>query len=123
VSDSARKECCVLDPAKLPSGLVVRQVWAPIDERDDRRPIAQVGDRRRGIAGLTFIGAGVLLAVGGLLAGLGFWPALAGLLIAMAGVGFASGGRTGFYEVDEDGGLGEYLGRSQPDVREMHTRC
>ena len=110
----------MLDPSKLPSGLVVHQVWAPIDERDDRRPIAHVGDRRRGIAGLALIALGVLV---GLLAGVALWFGFAGLLIALAGVAFASGGRTGFYVVDEDGGLGEYLGRAQPELREMDRRC
>lgn len=110
----------MLDPSRLPSGLVVHQVWAPIDERDDRRPVAYVGDRRRRNVGVALIALGVLV---GLLARLAFWFAFAGLLIALTGVAYASGGRTGFYEVAEDGGLGDYLGRAQPDLREMRTRC
>lgn len=110
----------MLDPSRLPSGLVVHQVWAPIDERDDRRPVAHVGDRRRRNVGLALIALGVLV---GLLARLAFWFAFAGLLIALTGVAYASGGRTGFYEVADDGGLGDYLGRAQPDLREMRTRC
>ena len=110
----------MLDPSRLPSGLVVHQVWAPIDERDDRRPVAHVGDRRRRNVGVALIALGVLV---GLLARLAFWFAFAGLLIALSGVAYASGGRTGFYEVTEDGGLGDYLGRAQPDLRKMRTRC
>ena len=110
----------MLDHSKLPSSLFVHRVWAPVDEGDDRRPIAYVGDRRRRGAGFALIALGGLV---GLLAGLAFWFGFAGLLIALAGVAFGSGGRSGFYEVAEDGGLGEYLGRAQPDLAEMHTRC
>jgi hypothetical protein len=117
---SHHNEGKVLDPSKLPPGLAVHEVWTPIDERDDRRPIAHVGDRRRRDASLVLIALGVLV---GLLTGLAFWFGFAGLLIALAGVAYGSGGRTGFYEVAEDGGLGEYLGRTRPDVREMRTRC
>lgn len=112
----------MIDPSKLPSGLVVHQVWVPADENDDRRPIAYVGDRRRRVAGLALIASGVLVAVAGLVTGLVFGLAFVGLLIALAGVAWASGGRTGFYEV-ADGALGEYLGRARPDLREMRTRC
>lgn len=113
----------MLDPSKLPSGLVVHQIWVPVDENDDRRPIAYVGDRRRRVAGLLLVASGVLVAGVGLVTGPGFGLAFAGLLIALAGVAWASGGRTGFYDVAEDGALGEYLGRAQPDLREMRTRC
>jgi hypothetical protein len=62
------------------------------------------------------IGLGVLLGLGVLVARGAFWLAFVPLLLAWAGVAYGGGGRTGFYEVDDDGGLGEYLGRSRPEL-------
>jgi len=56
----------------------------------------------------------VILALAALVARTAIWLAFIPLLLAWAGVAYAGGGRTGFYEVNDDGGLGEYLGRSKP---------
>lgn len=108
----------MVDKKKIPSALVVHRVWAPESE-SDRRPIAYVSERRRRIAGAVLIAVGVILGLAVLVARGASWVAFIPLLIAWAGVAYAGGGRTGFYEVNEDGGLGEYLGRSRPDVGSM----
>jgi hypothetical protein len=112
----------VVDKTRIPSGLVVHRVWVPEDDSDRRRPIAYVSERRRRIAGAVLIAVGVILGFAVLVARGPFWLAFAPLLIAWAGVAYAGGGRTGFYEVNEDGGLGEYLGRSRPEVASMRPR-
>jgi hypothetical protein len=104
----------LLDKSKLPSGLVVHRVWVPESDSEPRRAIAYVGERRRRIAGVVLIALGVIVAVAVLVTRAAFWVAFVSLLIAWAGVAYAGGGRTGFYEVNDDGGLGEYLGRSKP---------
>ena len=110
------------DKKNIPSGLVVHRVWVPKDESDRRRPIAYVIERRRRIAGVVLIALGVLLGLAILVAGGDFWLAFVSLLIAWVGVAYGGGGRTGFYEVNESGGLGGYLGRSRPELDSMRPR-
>jgi hypothetical protein len=116
-----QREERLIDEKKIPSVLVVHHVWAPRSESDRRRPIAYVTERRRRIAGAVLIAVGVTLGLAVLVARGAFWLAFAPLLIAWAGVAYAGGGRTGFYEVNDDGGLGKYLGRSRPDVGSMRS--
>jgi hypothetical protein len=111
----------VVDKTKIPSGLVVSRFWVPDDKSDRRRPIAYVNERRRRIAGSMLIALGVLLGLAVLVARGAFWLAFVPLLIAWGGVAYAGGGRTGFYEVTDDGGLGEYLGRSRPKLDSMRA--
>ena len=106
----------MVDKSKLPPHLVVNRLWVPENVSDQRRPIAHVGDRRRRRTGAILIAAGGILALAALATRADFWLAFIPLLIAWAGVAYAGGGRTGFYEVREDGGLGQYLGRSKPDI-------
>jgi uncharacterized protein YjeT (DUF2065 family) len=106
----------VVDKTKLPPDLVVQRIWIPEEASEARRPIAYVSDRRRRRAGAVLIAVGVILALAALVTRTATWLAFIPLLIAWSGVAYAGGGRSGFYEVDEDGGLGEYLGRSRPEV-------
>ena len=62
---------------------------------------------------------GVILALVTLVTRTAAWVAFVPLLIAWAGVAYAGGGRSGFYEVNVDGRLGKYLGRSRPDLSAM----
>jgi hypothetical protein len=112
----------VVDKKKIPSVLVVHRVWVPEDKSDHRRPIAYVSERRWRIAGAALIALGVLLGLAVLVARGASWPAFVPLLIAWAGGVYGGGGRTGFYEVNEEGGLGAYLGRSRPQLASMRAR-
>jgi uncharacterized protein YjeT (DUF2065 family) len=109
----------VLDRSKLPPDLAVQLVWVPESVSETRRPIAHASDRRRRRAGAALIAVGVVLALAALVTRTAAWLAFIPLLIAWAGVAYAGGGRSGFYEVNEDGGLGEYLGRHRPEVGGM----
>jgi hypothetical protein len=112
----------VVDKTKIPTGLVVSRVWVPDDESDRRRPIAYVGERRRWIVGSALIALGALLGLAVMAARGAFWLAFVPLLIAWGGVAYAGGGPSGFYKVTDDGGLGEYLGRSRPKLESMRAR-
>lgn len=112
----------MVDKTKIPTGLVVSRVWVPDDESDRRRPIAYVGERRRWIVGSALIALGALLGLAVMAARGAFWLAFVPLLIAWGGVAYAGGGPSGFYEVTDDGGLGEYLGRSRPKLESMRAR-
>lgn len=111
----------VVDKTKVPSVLVVHRVWVPEHESDRRRPIPYVSERRRRIAGAALIAVGVILGLSVLVTRGEFWLAFVPLLIAWAGVAYAGGGRTGFYEVSDDGRLGEHLGRSLPEVGSVRS--
>lgn len=111
----------VLDKSKIPSDLLVHRVWVTEGDSETRRPIAYVSDRRRRIVGAVLIVFGVILALAVLVTRVTFWLAFVALLIAWGGTAYAGGGQTGFYEVDEVGGLGKYLGRSKPDFSSMRA--
>jgi hypothetical protein len=95
--------------------LVVRQVWVPDDPGDPRLPIAYVVERYRGVAGAIVIGVAAVAAPATMFLGVGSWAAMLSLLVALAGVGYAAGGRSGFYRVGPTGELVEFLGRRPPD--------
>jgi len=103
----------VLDRTKMPPDLSAHQVWVSATA-SDRRPIAYVTERRRRLIGASVaVLAFVVMVVLGL-AHL-FYLAPAALVVAAIGGGYALGGRSGFYEVAEDGSLGKFIGRSRPD--------
>jgi hypothetical protein len=112
----------VLDKSKLPSDLVVDRVWVSEDDSDTRRSIAHVSERRRRTVGALLITVGVMLAFAVLVTRAAFWLAFAPLLIAWAGVAYGGGGRAGFYDVEDDGRFGDYLGPSAPEVGSMRPR-
>ena len=119
VGVSSQHKGSVLDKTKISSGLLVHRVWVPEKESNGRRPIAYVSERRRRIVGGVLIALGAILALAVLVTRAAFWLAFLPLLIAWGGVAYADGGRTGFYEVDDDGMLARYLGRSTPDLGSM----
>ena len=112
----------MVDKSKLPRHVAVERIWVPEELSETRRPIAFVSDRWRRRAGAALIAAGVLLAAAALLTMAAIWLAFVPLLIAWAGVAYAGGGRTGYYELNADGGLGECLGRSRPELESMRLR-
>ena len=112
----------MLDKSKVPSDLVVHRVWEPDDPHDTRRPIAYASERNRRVIGAALIALGTTLAVAALMLNVAFSIAFLLLLVAWAGAAYGGGGRTGFYRVNDDGGLGEYLGRVGPDLSSMRPR-
>ncbi len=123
VGVSSRHEgSSVLDKSKISADLVVHRVWVPQRASDRRLSIAYVGERRRMIVGTALLALAVTLGLAALVTRAAFWVAFVPLLIALTGVAYAGGGRTGFYEVGEDGGLGRYLGRTRPDLGSMRRK-
>lgn len=105
----------MIDKSRLPAGLWVRTVWAPDASTDpDDRPIALVTDRQR--FWISMIPMLLAFLVGTALA-LFNAPRLLlipALLVFALSYQYGLRGRTGFYEVSEDGSLGDFLGRRVP---------
>lgn len=99
----------VLDKSKISADLLVHQVWS-----DGSRQVAYASDRRRWAVALAGIVLALSIAVALVAAGAPFWLAFFPLLLALAAAAYGSGGRTGFYELREDGSLGDFLGRTKP---------
>jgi len=111
----------VLDKSKVPRDLWVRMTWTPKDGSEpDDRPIVLITDRRRWMIGLIPAVLGILLLSALFLARV---PAVLLILpsaVIIAAARYGSGGQAGYYEVKEDGSLGDFLGRKVPPVlREM----
>jgi hypothetical protein len=112
----------MLQVAKFPSELRVHRIWEPRHASDDRRPIAFVTERRRRLIGAAVMVAGLVELLAILVLHWDVVLILVGVLMSLAGGVYANGGRAGFYEVEEDGSLGAYLGRARPDLDSMHPR-
>lgn len=112
----------MLQVAKFPSELRVHRIWEPRHASDDRRPIAFATERRRRLIGAAVMAAGLVELLAILVFHLDVVLILVGLLMSLAGGVYANGGRAGFYEVEEDGSLGDYLGRARPDLDSMQSR-
>jgi hypothetical protein len=110
----------MLDRTKLPPNLVVHRVWVPEHGTDlGSRPVAYASERRRRLIGGTFAVLGFVLIVVLFAIHAQSFLALLGVAISMAGGWYSQGGESGFYELREDGSLGEYLGRSKPELGSM----
>ena len=112
----------MLQAAKFPSEFRVHRIWEPRHASDDRRPIAFVTERRRRLTGAAMILVGLVEGLAILVLQLDIALMFIGVLISLAGIAYANGGRAGFYEVEEDGSLGAYLGRARPDLDSMRSR-
>ena len=112
----------MLQAAKFPSEFRVHRIWEPRHASDDRRPIAFVTERRRRLTGAAVMIVGLVEGLAILVLQLDIGLIFAGVLISLAGVAYANGGRAGFYEVEDDGSLGAYLGRAKPDLDSMRSR-
>src|SRR5579872_4242624 len=113
-------ETPMVDVNRVPAHLVVLRIWNPDAASTDRGAIAYAFERKRRQAGAVLIVALFLMLLGGLLFHV---PALATVvfLAALLGAGYCFGGSTGFYEINDDGSLGEYLGR-MASLKGMHAR-
>jgi hypothetical protein len=116
----------VLDRTKFQrSDFEPHRVWVPKAGSGPARSIVYATERRRRLKGLVIITLAVIV-------GLAIWvvhaPNVVLLLPAIVvgfGANYALGGRSGFYEVAEDGGVGAYLGKRTADLnsmREMRVR-
>ncbi len=111
----------MVEKSKLPGDLWVRMMWTPKEPPGIQdRPIALVGDRRRWLIGLTPTVLGFLLLIALAVIRAPLVLLILPIGLAMVGARYATGGRAGFYEVRDDGSLGEFLGRKTPlGLREM----
>jgi hypothetical protein len=105
----------VIDRTKLPGDLWVRMTWAPKDASGiQERPITLVSDRRRWVIGLIPVALAGLLLIALALLHAPLVLLILPILVSLVGARYAAGGSAGYYEVREDGSLGEFLGRKTP---------
>ena len=105
----------MIDRTKLPDDLWVRMTWAPQDASGiQERPITLVSDRRRWVIGLIPVALAGLLLIGLALLHAPLVLPIIPILVSLVGARYAAGGSAGYYEVREDGTLGDFLGRTAP---------
>jgi len=110
----------VFDRTNLPHDLWVHRAWVPKEgSARGGRSIVYVTERRRRLIGGALIGLGlvVMLAIAAAHAPSGL--VVLALFVLVSGGVYALGGESGFYEVAEDGSLGEFLGRTKPRLDSM----
>ena len=112
----------MLQAAKFPSELRIHRIWEPRHASDDRPRIVFVTERRRRSTGAGVMALGLLVLVAVFLLHLNLLLMFISFAISLAGGLYANGGRAGFYELDADGSLGAYLGRTRPDLDSMRSR-
>ncbi|MFG1869320.1 hypothetical protein [Micromonospora arborensis] len=105
--------------ASLPVDLVAHAIWVPTGAGPDGGRIVFVTERsRRRVAVLIFLV--VLLGLVLVIAfAPGAWlvaPLVAALAVAGVVADYHRGGRAGFYRLEDDGRLGEFLGRQNPGL-------
>jgi hypothetical protein len=108
----------MLDKKKLPPDLTANRVWVSSHD-SDRRAIAYITERRRRRIAAVGAVAGLVAILAALAMHLALGLLVLGLAISVAGAAYGNGGRSGFYEVELDGSIGEYLGRSKPELSSM----
>ena len=109
----------VIDRAKIP-GFAAHRVWVPDGcSAPARRSIVYVTERRRRLIGGLLLALGLVVMLAIAVTNSPGWLLVIALLFIVPGGGYALGGDSGFYEVAEDGSLGEFLGRTKPDLRSM----
>jgi hypothetical protein len=114
----------VLDKAKLPGDLWVRMTWTPkAGSEPAERPIVLITDRRRWMIGLIPAVLGILILSALFLAHLPLVLLIVPMAISVAGARYGGGGQAGYYEVNDDGSLGDFLGRKIPVVLRYMRRA
>jgi hypothetical protein len=89
--------------------------WAPKDASGiQERPITLVSDRRRWVIGLIPVVLAALLLIALALLHAPLILLILPILVSLVGARYAAGGSAGYYEVREDGTLGDFLGRKTP---------
>jgi hypothetical protein len=80
----------------------------------------ELTDRKRLLVGAVIMVLGFVVVVAVRAVHLHWAFALSALILEVAGGLYLTGGkRGGFYVLTPEGGLGEYLGKSKPDLRSM----
>jgi hypothetical protein len=80
----------------------------------------EVTDRQRLTVGAVIMVLGFVVVVAVKAANLHWAFAVSALILEVIGGLYLTGGkRGGFYVLAPDGGLGEYMGKSKPDLRSM----
>src|ERR1700682_3091419 len=107
-----------LDQTKVPSDLWARRIWVPLS--GSKPSLVEVTDRNRLLIGAVTMVLGFVVVVAVRAEHLHWAYALSALILEVIGGLIITGGkRGGFYVLAPDGGLGEYLGRTKPDLRAM----
>jgi hypothetical protein len=106
------------DESKVPPGLWARRVWEPLS--GNKPSLVEVTDRQRLTVGAVIMVLGFVVVVAVKAANLHWAFAVSALILEVIGGLYLTGGkRGGFYVLAPDGGLGEYMGKSKPDLRSM----
>jgi hypothetical protein len=107
-----------LDPTKVPPDLWPRRIWVP--QSGNKPSLVEVTDRKRLMIGAVIMVLGFVVVVAVRVTNLHWAFALSALILEVVGGLYLTGGkRGGFYVLGPNGGLGEYLGKSKPDLRSM----
>jgi hypothetical protein len=109
----------VIDRARMPD-FTVHRAWVPDGaSAQARRSIVYVTERRRRLIGGLLLALGLVVMLAIAVANAPSWLLVISLVFIVPGGKYALGGDSGFYEVAEDGSLGEFLGTAKPDLRSM----
>ena len=105
----------MLDETKLPPNTFARMLWLPAGEADrSERPIVLITDRRRSLIGGVPMLAAFVVAIVLVVARAPAVAVVPFLIVVFVGGIYARGGKNGYYEVAQDGSLGDFLGRRMP---------
>jgi hypothetical protein len=109
----------MIDRARVPD-FTVHRAWIPDGSPSQaRRSIVYVTERRRRLIGGLLVAFAFVVTLAIMLTTTPSGLIVIPLLIIVLGGAYALGGDSGFYEVAEDGRLGEFLGKTKPDLRSM----
>jgi hypothetical protein len=109
----------MIDRSKVP-GFAAHRVWIPDEtSASGKRSIVYVTERRRRLIGGLLIALALVVMLAIVLTSAPIGLIVIALFIMVPGGAYALGGDSGFYEIAEDGSLGEFLGKAKPDLRSM----
>jgi hypothetical protein len=107
-----------LDPTKVPPDLWARRIWVP--QSGSKPSLVEVTDRKRLQYGAVIMILGFVVVVAVRAEHLHWAYAVSALILEVIGGLVITGGkRGGFYVLAPDGGLGEYLGKTKPNLKSM----
>jgi hypothetical protein len=108
----------MLDPTKVPPDLWARRIWVP--QSGSKPSLVEVTDRKRLQYGAVIMILGFVVVVAVRAEHLHWAYAVSALILEVIGGLVITGGkRGGFYVLAPDGGLGEYLGKTKPNLKSM----